>query len=54
MLSNRAEVTPSYTESELNALTKAELLVIADELGIEGLSMNNLKADIISAILEVC
>lgn len=35
-------------------MTKAELLVIADELGIEGLSMNNLKAEIVTAILEGC
>lgn len=34
-------------------MTKAQLLVIADELGIEGLSNNNLKAEIISAILSV-
>jgi hypothetical protein len=45
--------TPRYTESGLNAKTKAELLVIAKELGIEGLSTANLKADIISAIMEV-
>lgn len=42
----------TYSEGELNALTKAELLVLANELGIEGLSMNNLKADIVSAILN--
>ena len=42
----------TYSEDELNALTKAELLVLADELGIEGVSMNNLKADIVSAILN--
>ena len=49
-----ADASLHYTESELNAKTKTELLAIASELGIEGLSMNNLKADIISAILEVC
>ena len=42
----------TYSEGELNALTKAELLALANELGIEGLSMNNLKADIVSAILN--
>ena len=42
----------TYSEDELNALTKAQLLVLADELGVEGLSMNNLKADIVSAILN--
>lgn len=42
----------TYSEGELNAMTKAELLVLADELGVEGVSMNNLKADIVSAILN--
>ena len=42
----------TYSEDELNALTKAELLVLADELGVEGVSMSNLKADIVSAILN--
>ena len=41
----------TYSEDELNAMTKAQLLILADELGVEGLSMNNLKADIISAIM---
>ena len=42
----------SYSEDELNALTKAQLLVLADELGVEGVSTANLKADIVSAILN--
>lgn len=42
----------TYSEGELNAMTKAELLVLADELGVEGVSMSNLKADIVSAILN--
>lgn len=42
----------AYTESQLNAKTKAELLKIASELGIEGVSDSNTKAEIISAILE--
>jgi hypothetical protein len=33
-------------------MTKAELLVIADELGIEGLTSKNVKAEIVSAILS--
>ena len=33
-------------------MTKAELLVLADELGVEGVSMSNLKADIVSAIMN--
>jgi hypothetical protein len=43
---------PEYTEGELNAMTKAELLALAEELGLDGLSMNNLKAEIVSAILN--
>lgn len=42
----------SYSEEELNALTKAQLLTLASELGVEGVSSNNLKADIITAILN--
>ena len=42
----------TYSEGELNAMTKAELLVLAEELGVEGVSMSNLKADIVSAILN--
>lgn len=34
-------------------MTKAQLLAIAQGLGVEGLSDRNLKADIIHAILEV-
>lgn len=41
-----------YSEAELNALTKAQLLDLASELGVEGVSMANLKADIVSAILN--
>lgn len=41
-----------YTESQLNAMTKAELLVLANKLGIEGLTEKTLKADMISAILN--
>lgn len=42
----------NYSEAELNALTKAELLSLADELGVEGVSMSDLKADMVSAILN--
>lgn len=42
----------TYSEDELNALTKAQLLVLADELGVEGVSNSNLKAEIVSAILN--
>ena len=42
----------SYSEEELNALTKAKLLDLAKELGVEGVSSSMLKADIVSAILN--
>ena len=42
----------SYSEAELNALTKPQLLDLAKELGVEGVSSSMLKADIVSAILN--
>ena len=42
----------TYSEAELNALTKAELLDLANELGVEGVSLSMLKAEMISAILN--
>ena len=42
----------SYNESELNALTKAQLIALAGDLGVEGVSSSMLKADIVSAILN--
>ena len=42
----------TYSESELNALTKAQLLALASELGVEGVSNSNLKAEIVSAIMN--
>ena len=41
----------AYTYEELNDYTKAELLEIAEAKGITGLSNNNLKDEIINAIL---
>lgn len=41
-----------YTYESLSEYTKAELLEIAAAKGVEGLSMNNLKDEIINAILE--
>ena len=42
----------TYSEDELNALTKAQLLALADELGVEGVSTVNLKSEIVTAILN--
>ena len=42
----------AYSEEELNALTKAQLLQIAEVLGVEGVSSSKTKAQIIAAILE--
>lgn len=42
----------TYSEDELTALTKAELLALASNLGVEGVSTKSLKADIITAILN--
>lgn len=42
----------SYSEDELNALTKAELLALATELGVEGVNSKSVKADIVTAILN--
>lgn len=52
MLSDEGEADTAYTYEELSAYTKAELLVIAEEKGIEGVSSSNLKDEIITAILE--
>ena len=42
----------SYSEDELNALTKTQLLALASELGVEGVSSKNTKAEIVTAILN--
>lgn len=42
----------NYSEAELNAMTKAQLLSLAKELGVEGVSTANLKAEIVAAILN--
>ena len=42
----------TYSEDELNALTKTELLALANSLGVEGVSTKSLKADIVTAILN--
>lgn len=41
-----------YTENELNAMTKAQLLDLCKELGMEGVCSSNLKAEIVTAILS--
>lgn len=51
MLANTPADEEAYTYEELSAYTKAELLVIAEENGVEGLSMNNTKDEIINTIL---
>ncbi len=51
MLNNEDTSEVAYTYEELSGYTKAELLVIAEENGIVDLSMNNLKDEIINAIL---
>ena len=40
-----------YSEEELRALTKAQLLELADTLSVEGVTSSNTKAEIIAAIL---
>lgn len=40
-----------YSEEELNALTKAQLLTLADTLNVEGVTSSKTKAQIIAAIL---
>lgn len=54
MLSVEEEPSSSseYTYDELAALTKAELLVIAEEKGLTDLSMSDLKETIINTILQ--
>ena len=47
-----SEPTKTYSEAELNAMTKAELLDLANELGVEGVSLSMLKTEMISAILN--
>ena len=42
---------PEYTESDLSAMTKAELLDIVESLGVEGVTSRNTKAEIIAAIM---
>ncbi len=43
---------PLYTENQLNAKTKVELLKIAENMGIGGISSHNLKVEIIEAIMK--
>jgi hypothetical protein len=43
---------PPYTRAELEAKTKAELIAIAVERGISGVSSKDTKAVIIDAILS--
>lgn len=40
-----------YSEEELAALTKAQLLTLCETLNVEGVTSSNTKAQIIAAIL---
>lgn len=40
-----------YSEEELTALTKAQLLLLCETLNVEGVTSSNTKAQIIAAIL---
>ena len=40
-----------YSEEELTALTKAQLLLLCETLNVEGATSSNTKAQIIAAIL---
>lgn len=51
MLADTSADEEAYTYEELSSYTKAELLVIAEETGVEGLSMSNTKDEIINSIL---
>ena len=51
MLADTSADEEAYNYETLISYTKAELLVIADEMGVEGLSLNNTKDEIINAIL---
>lgn len=42
----------TLSEDELQALTKAQLLALASELGVEGVNSKQTKAVIIEAILN--
>lgn len=42
----------AYSEEELSALTKAQLLQLAETLEVGGVTSSNTKAQIIAAILE--
>lgn len=41
-----------YSQSELEALTKAQIAALAAELGYEGISTSDTKAEMIAAFLE--
>lgn len=52
MIALASEPEKTHSEAELNAMTKAELLDLANELGVEGVSLSMLKAEMVSAILN--
>jgi hypothetical protein len=42
---------PTYTEDNLNGMTKAEIEALAIELGVEGVSVSQTKAEMIETFL---
>lgn len=51
MRSSAMRAAHVYTEAELTAMRKADLLTLAGSLGVDGVGQATLKADIVSAIL---
>lgn len=43
---------PEYTEEMLNEMTKAEIEALAIDLGIEGVSVSQTKAEMIATFFE--
>lgn len=51
MIAADADGNGILTEEELMALTKSQLLVLGEELGVSGLKPSQTKAQIVAAIL---
>lgn len=48
----RNNSAPEYTEEMLNEMTKAEIEALAIDLGIDGVSVSQTKAEMITTFLE--